>query len=55
MGTLLVVIATALFIASIVVISVALRRPKTPAQPDGRQDPLSINAMPQFGPQPGAQ
>ena len=57
MGTLLVVIAAALFIASIVVLIVALRRPKQPAQPGGRQDPLSFNAMPQFGPRslgPGA-
>jgi hypothetical protein len=56
-GTLLVVIAAALFIASIVVLIVALRRPKQPAQPGGRQDPLSFNAMPQFGPRslgPGA-
>jgi hypothetical protein len=56
-GTLLVVIAAVLFIASIVVLVVALRRPNTPAQPGGRQDPLSFSAMPQFGPRqlgPGA-
>jgi Domain of unknown function (DUF4178) len=56
-GTLLVVLAAVLFIASIVVLVVALRRPKTPAQRGGRQDPLSFNAMPQFGPRqlgPGA-
>ena len=57
MGTVLVVIAAVLFIASIVVLIVALRRPKKPAQPGGRQDPLSFNTMPQFGPRqlgPGA-
>lgn len=57
MGTLLVVIAAVLFIASIVVLVVALRRPKIPAQRGGRQDPLSSSAMPQFGPRqlgPGA-
>jgi Domain of unknown function (DUF4178) len=48
-GTLLLVLAAVLFIASIVVLVVALRRPKTPAQPAGRQDPLSFNAAPQFG------
>jgi hypothetical protein len=55
-GTLLIVLATALFIASIIVLVVALRRPKT-TQPGGRQDPLSFNAAPQFGPRelgPGA-
>ncbi len=57
MGTLLVVLATALFIASIVVLVVAFRRPKTAKPGAGRQDPLSFNAMPQFGPRslgPGA-
>jgi len=56
-GTLLVVLATALFIASIVVLIVAFRRPKTAKPGAGRQDPLSFNAMPQFGPRslgPGA-
>jgi hypothetical protein len=56
-GTFLVVIAAVLFVASIVVLIVALRRPKKPAQRGGRQDPLSFNAMPQFGPRqlgPGA-
>jgi Domain of unknown function (DUF4178) len=56
-GSLLVIIAIALFIASIVVLVVALRRPKQPAQRSGRQDPLAFNAMPQFGPRqlgPGA-
>lgn len=57
MGTLLVIIAVALFIASIVVLVVAFRRPKTAKPGAGRQDPLSFNAMPQFGPRslgPGA-
>ncbi|WP_077081582.1 DUF4178 domain-containing protein [Mycobacterium numidiamassiliense] len=57
MGTLLVIVAAVLFIASIVVLVIALRRPKQPAQPKGRTDPLSFNAMPQFGPRqlgPGA-
>lgn len=57
MGTLLFVIAALLFIASVVVLIVAFRRPKTPARPSARQDPLSFNAMPQFGPRqlgPGA-
>jgi hypothetical protein len=56
-GTLLLVISAVLFIAAVVVFVVAFRRPKTPAQPGGRQDPLSFNAMPQFGPRqlgPGA-
>ncbi|SPM43293.1 hypothetical protein MNAB215_5515, partial [Mycobacterium numidiamassiliense] len=56
-GTLLVIVAAVLFIASIVVLVIALRRPKQPAQPKGRTDPLSFNAMPQFGPRqlgPGA-
>lgn len=50
MGNLLVVIAVALFIAAIVVLVVAIRRPKTPATPGGRRDPLAFDAMPQFGP-----
>ncbi|BBX95849.1 DUF4178 domain-containing protein [Mycobacterium lacus] len=57
MGTLLVVIAAALFIASVVVLFVALRRPKPPKPGVARQDPLSFDAMPQFGPRslgPGA-
>jgi Domain of unknown function (DUF4178) len=56
-GTLLLALAAVLFIASIVVLVIALRRPKKPAHPAGRQDPLSFNAMPQFGPRqlgPGA-
>ena len=57
MGTFLIVIAAVLFVASIVVLVVALRRPKQAAQPGGRRDPLSFDAMPQFGPRqlgPGA-
>ena len=57
MGTLLLVIAAVLFIASIVVLVIALRRPKKLPRPGGRSDPLSFNAMPQFGPRqlgPGA-
>ncbi|MBW0017611.1 MAG: DUF4178 domain-containing protein [Mycobacterium sp.] len=57
MGSLLIVLAAVLFIASIVVLVVALRRPKTPKAGGGRQDPLFFNAMPQFGPRqlgPGA-
>lgn len=53
----LVLLAAVLFIASIVVLVIALRRPKQNAKPAGRQDPLSFNAMPQFGPRqlgPGA-
>jgi hypothetical protein len=56
-GTLLVLVALALFIGSIVVLVIALRRPKTPAGRGGRQDPLAFNAMPEFGPRqlgPGA-
>jgi Domain of unknown function (DUF4178) len=53
----LVLLAAVLFIASIVVLVIALRRPKQNAKPGGRQDPLAFNAMPQFGPRqlgPGA-
>jgi Domain of unknown function (DUF4178) len=56
-GSLLVTLAVVLFIASLVVLVIALRRSRTPAPPKGRQDPLSFNAMPQFGPRqlgPGA-
>ena len=57
MGTLLVVIAAALFLASIAVLVVARRRPSTSTSRGGRQDPLAFNAMPEFGPRqlgPGA-
>ncbi len=52
MGKLLFVLAAVLFIASIVVLVIALRRPRQaaqPAQPSGRRDPLSFDSMPQFG------
>jgi Domain of unknown function (DUF4178) len=51
-GKLLFVLAAVLFIASIVVLVIALRRPRQkaqPGQPSGRPDPLSFNSMPQFG------
>jgi len=57
-GTLLVALAAVLFIASLVVLVVALRRPK--ARPGGRQDPLAFGApgvQAQYGPRqlgPGA-
>jgi hypothetical protein len=57
---LLVALAAVLFIASLVVLVVALRRPRAPARPGGRQDPLAFsapNAQTQFGPRqlgPGA-
>ncbi|ETW21932.1 DUF4178 domain-containing protein [Mycobacterium gastri] len=57
MATLLIVLAAALFIASIVVLIFAVKRPKTPAKPSGRRDPLYAGAMEQFGPRqlgPGA-
>ncbi|HEY3997033.1 MAG TPA: DUF4178 domain-containing protein [Mycobacterium sp.] len=57
MGTMLVLLAVVLFIASIVVLVIALRRPKQEGKPGGRADPLAFNAMPQFGPRqlgPGA-
>ena len=57
MGTVLVVIAAALFIASVVVLVIALRRPKAQAPRGARRDPLAFNAMPEFGPRqlgPGA-
>ncbi len=59
MGTLLVTLAAVLFIASLVVLVVALRRPKA-ARPGGRPDPLAFSApgvQAQFGPRqlgPGA-
>jgi Domain of unknown function (DUF4178) len=56
-GTLLLVLAVALFGAAIVVFVIALRRPKTPKQPAARQDPLSFTATQEFGPRqlgPGA-
>jgi Domain of unknown function (DUF4178) len=56
-GIVLLVLAAALFAAAVVVFVLALRRPKTPKQPAARQDPLTLGAMPQFGPRqlgPGA-
>jgi len=55
MGTALLVLSVVLFIAAIVVVVVALRRPKEPH--GARQDPLRFNAAPEFGPRqlgPGA-
>lgn len=57
MGIALVVFGCLLLVAALIVLFVALRRPKTPSGTHGRQDPLSFNAMPQFGPRqlgPGA-
>ncbi|MFZ0907262.1 MAG: DUF4178 domain-containing protein [Mycobacterium sp.] len=57
MGTVLLVLAAALFGAAIVVLVLALRRPKTPKQPAARQDPLSFTGTQEFGPRqlgPGA-
>jgi hypothetical protein len=51
------VAAAVLFIAAIIVLVIAIRRPRTPKQGQARQDPLAFNAMPQFGPRqlgPGA-
>jgi hypothetical protein len=57
LGTGLFVAAAVLFIAAIIVLIIAIRRPRTPKQGQARQDPLAFNAMPQFGPRqlgPGA-
>lgn len=56
MGPQLIVLAVALFIASLLVLRYALKKPKE-AKPTERQDPLAFDAMPQFGPRqlgPGA-
>jgi hypothetical protein len=56
-GFLLIALAAVLFIAAIVVFVLALRRSKKAGQPAARQDPLSSDALPQFGPRqlgPGA-
>ncbi len=56
MGAQLVVIAVALFIAAVLVLVYALKKPKT-AKSGVRRDPLAFDAMPQFGPRqlgPGA-
>jgi hypothetical protein len=52
-GPQLIVIAVALFIAAVVVLVYALKKPKTPKRPSGRQDPLAFNAHSEFGPQFG--
>ena len=57
MQTVLLVAAIVLFIAAIIVLVIALRRPRTPKTPTARQDPLKFGEMPRFGPRelgPGA-
>ncbi len=60
MGTALFVAALVLFVAAVVVLIIALRRPRTAGPNEkspSRADPLAFNAMPQFGPRqlgPGA-
>ena len=58
MDTLLILLAAILFFAAIIVLVKALKRPKQPKTPAGREDPLKFAAsMPQFGPRqlgPGA-
>jgi hypothetical protein len=56
-GYLLIAVAAVLFIAAIIVFVMAVRRSKKPRRPSARQDPLSSDALPQFGPRelgPGA-
>jgi hypothetical protein len=56
-GTGLFVAAAVLFIAAVIVLIIALRKPRAPKQPKARTDPLAFNAMPEFGPRqlgPGA-
>jgi hypothetical protein len=51
----LIVLAVALFVAAMIVLVIALRRPKEPR--GARQDPLTFSAATQFGPRqlgPGA-
>ncbi|MDT5066295.1 MAG: hypothetical protein QOK02_2450 [Mycobacterium sp.] len=53
----LLIAAVALFAAAIVVLIIALRRPRKPKSPAGRQDPLAGGETPTFGPRqlgPGA-
>ena len=53
----LLIAAAALFGGSIVVLIIALRRPRKPKTPQARQDPLKFGQMPVFGPRelgPGA-
>lgn len=57
MGAQLIVIAVALFIASICVLVYALKKAPRTQKPTGRQDPLAFNAQHEFGPRqlgPGA-
>ena len=57
MGYLLIAVAAVLLIAAIIVFVMAVRRSKQPRRPSPRQDPLSSEAQPQFGPRqlgPGA-
>jgi hypothetical protein len=56
-GAQLIVIAVALFIASLLVLIYALKKKPTTPKPSSRQDPLAFNALPEFGPRqlgPGA-
>jgi hypothetical protein len=56
-GTGLLLAACALFAAAIVVLIIALRKPRAPKPAPARQDPLAFNAMPEYGPRqlgPGA-
>jgi uncharacterized protein DUF4178 len=57
MGIALVVLACVLLIAAVVVLTIALRRPKTPRAEGTRQDPFNIGDMQNYGPRtlgPGA-
>lgn len=57
METLLIILAIALFIAAVIVLIKALRRPKKPKESAARQDPLKFGTIPTFGPRqlgPGA-
>src|SRR3954463_6233152 len=56
-GYLLIAVAAVLFIGAIIVFVMAVRRSKKPHRPSARQDPMSSDALPQFGPRelgPGA-
>lgn len=57
MGISLIVLGSVLLIAAVVVLVVALRRPKTPRPGAARQDPFNVGDMQQYGPRalgPGA-
>ncbi len=57
MGEVLIILAIVLLVATLGILFVALRRPKTPKEPAQRQDPLKFGEMPKFGPRelgPGA-